>query len=38
MIDLLDENGNKYIHVKVDRTTKYEILGYIDGNKKRRDR
>jgi hypothetical protein len=38
MIDLLDENGNKYIHVHVDRSTKYEILGYINGDKKRYNR
>lgn len=38
MIDLLDENGNKYIHVHVDSATKYEILGYLNGDKKRRDR
>ena len=34
MIDMLDENGNDYIHVRVDRATKYEIFRYIDGNKK----
>jgi nicotinamide riboside kinase len=38
MIDLLDENGNKYIHVHVDRSTKYEILGYVNGYEKRYNR
>ena len=38
MIDLLDENGNKYIHFHVDRSTKYEILGYLNGDKKRYNR
>lgn len=35
MVDLLNNNDDKYIRVWVDRTTKYEILEYVkDGNKK----
>ena len=35
MVELLDGNGNKFINVEVDRTTKYEILGYITNDSNR---
>lgn len=39
MVELLEGNNDKFIIVETDRTTKYEILGYIkDGDKKRRNR
>jgi len=34
MVNLLEENGNKYISVRVDSTTKYKIFGYLNGDKK----